>query len=189
MFNWTEVQAVDPKKSSRMFCTQNQVGDGCFFDYIGEVTEAARKREKLWCHHHGRECLPCSHRSDIFIAGFPCSPFSGQRPGRHSHRRQGTESDSEQKLFIHKPYSPKELCTGNAKKGRNSFEPLPGVGMRQKVLHWGALLPRTWVEHGQTSVLYDVLSHIEYAKPPAGEHPRCQIASNSGMHTTKRQKI
>ena len=83
---FVETQAVDPKQSAQIFYKANIPGDGCLFDRINEVTEAWRCKQALWCRKHDRLCRPCATAADCFVAGFPCSPFSGQRPKRHSER-------------------------------------------------------------------------------------------------------
>eukprot|EP00971_Amphidinium_carterae_P049095 967439-Amphidinium_carterae.1 len=82
---------VDPKPSAKKFVLKNfdpKVGP-CHFDSI----ENLLNMPAIHCHcaRHDRQCqvpgFGPADVQDVLVAGFPCAPYSGARPKRHSEKR------------------------------------------------------------------------------------------------------
>eukprot|EP00971_Amphidinium_carterae_P347939 6490235-Amphidinium_carterae.1 len=52
----------------------------CIYSSVGDIIDGVRQEQPVKCLRHG-SCRPQS-RADMLVAGFPCAPFSTQRPGR-----------------------------------------------------------------------------------------------------------
>ena len=71
----------DPKPSSHQFCKQNYSGKH-FFQSVAATTAG-----KGQCLAHSGECeIDQTKTLDLFIAGFPCAPFSRFRTTASSRR-------------------------------------------------------------------------------------------------------
>ena len=81
--------AVDPKAASVQCLKQNLPESVCIFSRLTDLIQAqeAGGSEEAFCQRHNQFC-PCQRPEDgsvsALIIGFPCSPFSAQRPGRYS---------------------------------------------------------------------------------------------------------
>eukprot|EP00971_Amphidinium_carterae_P004939 98674-Amphidinium_carterae.1 len=84
LVSFTDVYGCDPKKASQAFCRRG-LHVQHLFETISSMTSNYGQAAK--CVLHGGLCPIPTMTIDILAAGFPCSPYSGQRPGRHSKQR------------------------------------------------------------------------------------------------------
>ena len=75
--------ACDRKLSSQKFMKAT-LPDTChIFTDLGKLALAPLHRDPGPCLNHGVRC-DMSTGPDLMVAGFPCSPYSNQRPGRYT---------------------------------------------------------------------------------------------------------
>eukprot|EP00971_Amphidinium_carterae_P333514 6468300-Amphidinium_carterae.2 len=76
---------IDPKPASKDFITALDLSS-CHFSCVEEVSTAVNTGTAIPCARHGH-CKPplrAEKRLDMLTVGFPCAPFSQQRPKRHN---------------------------------------------------------------------------------------------------------
>jgi site-specific DNA-cytosine methylase len=74
----TMMYSSDPKKAAISFCAANLRAEHHFLS-LTDSTKA-----KAFCEVHGGECQNNPGDIDMFIAGFPCAPYSRMRAKRSS---------------------------------------------------------------------------------------------------------
>ena len=72
---------MDPKQAA-IFCLKQFPESLQSEHHFGSLQDGSRR--KGWCHWHDAECSLTAFNEDFFSCGYPCSPFSQQRPGRMS---------------------------------------------------------------------------------------------------------
>eukprot|EP00971_Amphidinium_carterae_P325616 6455974-Amphidinium_carterae.1 len=78
---------IDPKPASKDFILELNL-PSCHFGSVEDVTQAVTVGAALPCARHHGQCKPPSqNRLDLLTVGFPCAPFSQQRPNRHDAGR------------------------------------------------------------------------------------------------------
>lgn len=90
--NFTLLWSADPKPAAIQFAADNLVGiGGHHFHDIADATERSG-----FCEHHGKTCtLPENEVCDLFIAGFPCTPFSTMRRVGPRYHDQGKKPQTQ----------------------------------------------------------------------------------------------
>ena len=87
MIKVRDLFGCDPKKSAQTFVADNveMIPVEHYFENLAAVTNTGQASHGAL---HGQECkVPQSPRLDALITGFPCAPYSQQRPGRHGDQR------------------------------------------------------------------------------------------------------
>ena len=78
----------DRKTSSQRYLIANDSSEHHCSEIDALHTALSNKDAEFWCLKHKRMCS-LSASPDLVCAGFPCAPFSRQRPGRHLPRSEG----------------------------------------------------------------------------------------------------
>eukprot|EP00971_Amphidinium_carterae_P112881 2235501-Amphidinium_carterae.1 len=98
MVEFEDIYACDPNKTAKHFCTRN-MPIGHWFHDIKTMMESVGSAAP--CSIHDRNCAVAQRGEiDILAAGFPCAPFSGQRPDRYGSRRLGRGWSSHKQVHV-----------------------------------------------------------------------------------------
>ena len=81
--------AVEMKPSAWKFCQKNDLLPGCWFQDMAQISERGRGR----CRVHDDECDLPAQKPDLYVAGFPCPPYSRQRHGSHIGENRRSHPD------------------------------------------------------------------------------------------------
>eukprot|EP00971_Amphidinium_carterae_P172359 3416762-Amphidinium_carterae.4 len=68
--------------TARLIIIDGHESKACIYSTVADVVDGVREGRPVKCLRHG-SCQP-QRRADMLVAGFPCAPFSTQRPGRMS---------------------------------------------------------------------------------------------------------
>ena len=77
-----DVESIDCKPASEKWLKEMWPA-GHHYEKLEFVVEALKRSGKAMCKWHSTECQVCQpFACDVYIAGFPCAPFSVQRSCR-----------------------------------------------------------------------------------------------------------
>ena len=81
-----ELHTADPKASSWAFLAANGDEKTCHFESVEAVNDAMDHGRGCECWRHQGQCQ-VRKACDLFVAGFPCAPFSERRNERFAAGR------------------------------------------------------------------------------------------------------
>ena len=161
--------ATDPKRAAKQFLkdfTQPQH----VFDTIQAVHDS--DGSPIPCFTHGKDCVVPGQPCDLLVAGFPCAPYSGARPTRHS-------AGSAFGLFLSLSLSQEALCVcpsfcqtpAKTRWEMSSGSPrscFRASGVKYISTFWHLAPSHSrWAGHPETAVLFALLRWVKKARPSA----------------------
>ena len=81
--------AVEKKDHAWEFCQRNGLLPGCWFKDMSQISERGQGK----CRIHDQDCKLPANKPDLYVAGFPCPPYSRQRHGSNIGENRRSHPD------------------------------------------------------------------------------------------------